>query len=224
VRHRTAWSVVVTVAVVVGAWTALLGWTGPGVVFTFLPSALVGVCVAGYLLPDDRSSAGLLLRYGALTGTVVVAAGGLTDLLGPQAAASSLVAIAVTSPWSVRWLRVRLRIGGPAVQPVGDQPSPEIRHAATREQPLAGAAGPPTPELMTDRELCEAWCSSYLLLTSVRAADERAAVVHLRQRYLDELERRHPEGLRRWLALGSRAASNPARFLSGERPGTDTPE
>jgi hypothetical protein len=220
--YRTAWAAAVAVVAVVGVWTAALGWPADGVMFTFLPAALVGVCVAGSLLPDDRPRAGLLLRCGALTGTAVVAAGGLTDLLGPQVAAPLLVAMGLASPPSVRWIQRRFLPGGPMPQRVQDGSGSGAGTSAGDAVPVVRQSL--APHLMSDGELCDAWCSSYVLLQSAAGPEQRARVAAARQAYLDELERRHPEGLRRWLTFGARAASNPAGFLRGDLPRDDHSE
>jgi hypothetical protein len=66
---------------------------------------------------------------------------------------------------------------------------------------------------MTDTELCRAWRRSFVTLTSARSLGRRAGVVSLRQVILDEMEVRHPAGLRAWLDSGARAAGGPDRFL-----------
>jgi len=45
--------------------------------------------------------------------------------------------------------------------------------------------------------------------------DQRLRLVETRAELLDELAHRHPEGFTRWLNSGARAASDPARFVSG---------
>jgi len=69
---------------------------------------------------------------------------------------------------------------------------------------------------LDDRALCRAWRRSYVQLEGSMASSRREEVVGLRQLYLDELARRHPDEVRRWLASGARAAGNPLPFL--ERP------
>jgi len=53
------------------------------------------------------------------------------------------------------------------------------------------------------------WKKGSALVPSFKAF----AVVQLRQRYLDELQRRCPQGVARWLASGARAAGNPMTYL-----------
>src|SRR4051794_39477276 len=82
--------------------------------------------------------------------------------------------------------------------------------------PMAGMPGADGVPALDDHALCEAWRRSYVRLEASRAAATRLAVVGLRQLYLDELVRRHPAEVRRWLESGARAAGNPLPFL--ERP------
>jgi hypothetical protein len=82
--------------------------------------------------------------------------------------------------------------------------------------PLAGMPSAEGVPDLDDHALCEAWRRSYVRLEAARAAAARLAVVGLRQVYLDELVRRHPAEVRRWLESGARAAGNPLPFL--ERP------
>ncbi len=68
---------------------------------------------------------------------------------------------------------------------------------------------------MTDAELCHAWRHSFVSLERARGAHRRALVVQTRQLLLDEVEARHPAGLRAWLSSGARAAGGPDRFIGG---------
>jgi hypothetical protein len=90
--------------------------------------------------------------------------------------------------------------------------------AAVRHEPEVAEEIPPvvtTKEVqrMTDAELCLAWRRSFVTLRSTRSPARRAGVVSLRQEILDEMEFRHPVGLRVWLHSGARAAGGPDRFL-----------
>jgi hypothetical protein len=59
-----------------------------------------------------------------------------------------------------------------------------------------------------------AWRYSYRALERATTHQARALIAAQRQAYLDELERRDPTGVQRWLASGARAASDPTRFLT----------
>jgi hypothetical protein len=62
--------------------------------------------------------------------------------------------------------------------------------------------------------LCLAWRRSFLLLEAAHSAVDRLSIVEQRQKYLDELHRRSPQGLAAWLASGARASGNPLPYVS----------
>ena len=66
---------------------------------------------------------------------------------------------------------------------------------------------------MTDAELCHAWRHSFVALQQASGVHLRAMVVQTRQWLLDEVDARHPEGLRAWLTSGAQAAGGPDRFI-----------
>ena len=66
---------------------------------------------------------------------------------------------------------------------------------------------------LDDAELCLAWRRSFVLLNEAASPQEKLVVVTLRERYLDELQRRCPAGVSRWLDSGARASGNPLPFL-----------
>ncbi|MFF0267177.1 hypothetical protein [Kribbella sp. NPDC004536] len=66
-------------------------------------------------------------------------------------------------------------------------------------------------------ELCRVWLDSYRALNQAPTAKARLRVVMARQRCLDELERRDPDGLQAWLASSASAAGDPSRFLTDDR-------
>ncbi len=80
-------------------------------------------------------------------------------------------------------------------------------------------ADEPMPDLsrLDDEALCLVWRRSFLRLETARSAAERLAVVEQRQKYLDELQRRSPEGLAAWLAAGARASGNPLPYVGDAR-------
>jgi hypothetical protein len=63
------------------------------------------------------------------------------------------------------------------------------------------------------QELCREWCSSYVALSQAVTPSARLRIVMSRQWCLDELERRHPDGLQAWLESAASAGGDPARFL-----------
>jgi hypothetical protein len=71
---------------------------------------------------------------------------------------------------------------------------------------------------LTDEQLCSEWRASYVAMQGPVSLRQLARMVHKRQRYLDELERRNPGGLSAWLASGAWASSTPLPYLSENRP------
>ncbi|MFD7160488.1 hypothetical protein ACFV9C_38290 [Kribbella sp. NPDC059898] len=70
------------------------------------------------------------------------------------------------------------------------------------------------PTARSTSELCREWLDSYVELNRAPSPVARLRVVMARERCLDELERRDPEGLHAWLASAATAAGDPRRFLS----------
>jgi hypothetical protein len=73
---------------------------------------------------------------------------------------------------------------------------------------------------LDDAALCLAWRRSFVRLESQRGAAARLAIVEQRQRYLDELQRRHGAAFQSWLESGARASGNPLPYLEGPPPGS----
>ena len=66
---------------------------------------------------------------------------------------------------------------------------------------------------VTAAQLCRTWRSSYLRLHRATSCPAVAELVLLRQRLLNELERRDRAGFGRWLSTGAQAASDPGRYV-----------
>ena len=85
----------------------------------------------------------------------------------------------------------------------------------------------PDPVDLDDSELCLAWRQSFVRLEGCTSGPTHLDVVRRREEYLDELQRRNPDGFAAWLASGARAAGNPLPFLgtptSALPPGDDPP-
>jgi hypothetical protein len=64
------------------------------------------------------------------------------------------------------------------------------------------------------RTLVRDWRRSFVALEQAVDPVTKAAVVQARQAFLDELERRDPDGLHEWLESGARAAGDPTKFMS----------
>jgi hypothetical protein len=80
------------------------------------------------------------------------------------------------------------------------------------------AAGPGKSDVELDTgDLCTAWQRSYFQLLVTRDATARRCLVQRRQDYLDEIERRDPDGFRRWLDSGARPGGDPEPYLTAGR-------
>jgi hypothetical protein len=87
----------------------------------------------------------------------------------------------------------------------------------------------PPPQLcdLTDEELSKQWRASYLALQGRVPDRQFMRTVNERERYLDEFERRNPQGFTAWLASGPWASSIPTPYLNVSRsdyPGIDWDE
>jgi hypothetical protein len=83
-----------------------------------------------------------------------------------------------------------------AVRPEDDKPEMPIAHSG-----------------LSNADLCRAWQESFDALRKSESPAVRLRIVEARQRYLDELERRDPDGLHAWLESNASPAGNPARFV-----------
>lgn len=95
-----------------------------------------------------------------------------------------------------------------------------VNAAAVEPRPVRGfeRTAPRVPHIEAEHlptpVLCAIWRRTYWLLQELPpAGPERVGVVELRARLLDELDRRDPRGLDRWLQTEPRAGSSPDRYL-----------
>jgi hypothetical protein len=224
------WCAAARATAAVGLLCAVVTWGvwGPLVSGTALTVPTFGICVA-FGTRRFRPALQTMLCVSVST----VAAAGLLAVSG-WAGMGWLLFLAVTSPLARILLRSgRLLRGDPeqralwdaAVLPGEDDARKDVRATASRApgqqhgQVTAWTELPDADGLigMDDQMICGAWRRSYVLLEAP-GIGRRLEIVRLRQLYLDELIRRHPDELKRWLASGARAAGNPQPFL--ERPVT----
>jgi hypothetical protein len=211
------WNVTAVVTVVLGSVCAFLTWGRVVVIYGLVGWILLGLLAALIDLPAVRRP----VRIAARALAYAVAAAGLVAMIG-WAGVVWVMLVAAAHPALERQLSRRLGAADPAA---GDQAANRT-NAPRRDAPAvpsAGAeatvlasAGLPDPDGITgldDETLCQAWRRSFVHLATCRLPARRLEIVHLRQVYLDELARRHPVEVRRWLASGARAASNPMRFV-----------
>lgn len=156
--------------------------------------------------PFGRSPLRLAAGVAAAAVLAVYALIGMTALLG--GAASVLTVATVLAVLGHRRLRASARSGAPAGT---------LEDAADEVPGLLSA----DPTTLSTPELCRAWRLSYLQLRDARVPEALDDASELRRRYLDELDRRQPEGFRRWLDDGARAGSDPSPYIGSSSPARD---
>jgi hypothetical protein len=147
-----------------------------------------------------------------VTAAALTVAGGLI-LAGLVVLVGVAGAVAVAGLFAAAVLWIRRGCGVPqgciTVQGAAAASTADLRRAAQPPQVVPGELSTP--------ELCLAWRRSYFALLDVPAGPGRCEIVRFRERLLDELERRDPDGFTRWLDTGARAGSDPGRYLSTDR-------
>lgn len=219
-NYPQRWVLFWAIVCAIGVGLGLMQWRWSTLAIAF---AATTVAMTSFMLaaPQVRGSAG---QRSALTWRVVgTAAGTAAAMVAFVAAAYLSVALALclfaaavmSSPWMVSRLRRRGRAKGsgatytePAFQ------GPPHEPAASTSLPKVDV------ERMSTAALCHAWRRSFTLLDSTSSIVERSRIVGTRQLYLDELERRSPNGLRAWLDSGARAAASPLRYVVDDSRGS----
>jgi hypothetical protein len=130
------------------------------------------------------------------------------------------VLIARSSPARTLWASRRRALG-----PVRAGRSPADRRRWAPNDEMAGSGfttgtAPEVQDLDLDG-LCRMWQRSYFQLLDARPVALAVSLVAYRQRILDEMGHRAPDGLRRWLASQPRAASNPLSYLNAPPASSD---
>ena len=220
----------------------------PGVVVGLVGSAVwvnvaagltVGVGVAAIAVSADQTgSRGPGCRavvVGGVGAAISFAVSGLCSMFGPDALLVALL-WAVTSPSALGGLRSLVRPPSRPSSSAGPVQLPDTPRATSEHNTAVAHSGPEltrTPEppdvldrerSLSDDEVLRAWDHSADLLDSLRSGDHRDELLRqiaLRQRYLDELERRHPETLAGWLAAGAPASRWPADARILDDPSDD---
>ena len=194
---------------------ALWGWQGvlTGAVLASTVSLFAGAAV---WIGDGRGTA---LRGGLralAAGLLVTASIGLVAVFG-IAGVCVVLLLAGFTPGLTSLVRRQWPPHPPAPAPAGARGRGHLSPPGAAS--VAGdQAAQPGRELrgIDDRTLCRGWRDSFALLNDARSMEDRLSVVQLRERYLDELDRRSPRGLAAWFASGPRASSNPLPFLTDQ--------
>ncbi|GAA1581636.1 hypothetical protein [Kribbella karoonensis] len=218
---RVGWVVFCGVAGVAG----LLGaadWPVSVLVLLFAVAGATGGMIALVVLNPDETTrrprevwttvAKCTVLSGA--GTIVIA--GLGSLAGTWTAVLVGLFVIGGSPYVVpHWI-------GWFREPPAPRPAPRParrpkKQAKAKHQPAAR----PVEDLtdltdLSDEALCLAWRASFPGLQRAASPVDQLRVVEERRAYLDELARRHPDGVAAWLASNPRAAGDPTRFVRGD--------
>jgi hypothetical protein len=163
--------------------------------------ALIGIELGD---PEDRVIDWASLRWRAALCACVAVALPAACAISTSATLYLALALALTAPPIVARARRAGRM---------DVPRPAPSGAARVTRMLEQG---PTPGLIASMDtatLCVAWERSFPMLSAASTVGERLLVAHLRQLYLDELDRRHPTSFATWLSTHPAAWSGPERFL-----------
>lgn len=226
--YRVVWRSVTSVLVIACVLVAVAVASIPRLIAVFGTAALLGalvtVTVSALKVPAPaRRLAARCAAHGVLSGLCVVAVLGAAQLIGPLVLLV-VVLMAATSPPVVRRAINRLRhrehtseaIGAAAsaVSVIDVLAEPGPADEGLDERLLAQQRA---VRLLSNAELCAAWTTSCAQLRAAAPA-EVLRLVQKRQCYLDELERRDPDGLHAWLASTASAAGDPLPFISHTDP------
>jgi hypothetical protein len=220
-RRWDLWSLAARGVCGLGLACGVLVWSVVGVVGTALSLIVLSWCLLLVIGVKGRRRNQVALSVGAgTTGAAgLVAAAGLAGVV-------LLLLVGATSPL-VRFLgRSSRRTDLPGASPSDPTPGLGTRPLSGFVQGEShGSAGRlaelskrlPRPDRLDDLDdpaLCLAWRQSFVSLAASKDVGSVLELVELRERYLEELTRRHPDEIARWLASGARAAGNPMRFLA----------
>ena len=215
-----------------GRWlgVATLGTSGLGAILTLHPGTLLSVAVASVTLAmaitaapkvsDRLRSRGLLTWRARVALTASVPVGAVGAVAGLGASGLLLWTVLLGAAWllapdttedvkAVNAAEATDAVAGP-ILPWSSSGTGSSDGATCPAERGAGPAG------LSDSELCWAWRNSYF--AAQRAASNPESldrVSRARRGYLDEMQRRDPQGFATWLDAGARAASDPARYLKG---------
>jgi hypothetical protein len=224
--YRSLWSATATIVLASGVLTALL---------TVPLTALVGLFVAVAVMVGGSAWAwanvnlaptAWAVRLLIWSGTWAVAAVGLTELLGGWGLAG-LGLLGVTAPRVIAWGRRRMTPGWTPTEHRCSSGSPQTAlvaqdlrfddpRAVRLLDPACTSRAVPSVVELTANDLGRLWKISGRWLHRGLGDSDMMHLVTLRAACLDELERRDPEGLRRWLAAAHASTTEPTRFLAAD--------
>lgn len=208
---RLGWVVAAVIGLPVTAVGAL-AIPPSGIASTVIVAALVGNLARIPACGQDEnagSSTGRGVLAGATTAGGVLFVAGLVALLGAGAAVVLAVLGAATSLLYWHW---RSLTGSASRQDIATPPD------IAEQSAIAAATTPGQDSIrqMSTQELCLAWRKSFSQLQHAPVGPAREHIVNMRSSYLDEIERRDPDGFARWLHTGARAGSDPSRYVADD--------
>nr|WP_271213748.1 hypothetical protein [Rhodococcus wratislaviensis]GLK40980.1 hypothetical protein GCM10017611_78550 [Rhodococcus wratislaviensis] len=207
--------------------TVPLGLVGFAVaIFTVHPDVLVSAAFAAAVTgggltamvadrsatATPRSSLPTAALNAATAGAILIGVVGLIALSGAAAVPLVLVLTVTAEP-----VARRLRRWPPLAQLLSRQPS-ALCDPDEMTAPGSLPEPPPRCEELSDDALCRSWRTSFAELQNARSVTDRLRLARIRQQYLDEIERRDPQGFAAWFTTGARAGSDPSKFLTTREP------
>jgi hypothetical protein len=169
------------------------------------------------------------------SGVWSVTAVGMTELLGGWGL-FLVVMLGLTSPRLVEWVVSSLDAWARTRQPGALDAEADLApalvardlrfddpHAIRLLDPACPSGGKPLIGDLTTADLGRLWKVSGRWLGRGLDGPDMAHLVGVRAACLDELERRDPEAVNRWLAAREASASEPTRFMAGDPQPPDAP-
>jgi hypothetical protein len=216
--YRIIWWVMAVPLAAVGAAVAVVTVHVDELASAAFAAAVVGGGVSWGVATSRNSTVTLrsclpaIARTAAAVGTILVSVVGLISLSG-IAAVPLVLMMAVTARPVARWLHS----WPPIAQVLGQQGS-ELGDPVVVTVTGSSLSPPPSWEGLSDDALCRGWRTSFVVLQHTSSVTGRLRIARMRQRYLDEIERRDPQGFAQWFSSGARAGSDPSKFLTPRRP------
>ena len=210
---RGVWSWCLALTTMVGVISTIAVWGWPSLVISFVTTGVLAAAVAA--CDYDPTKPGALrraVRITVVTALLVTAAVGLIAAFEIWALVI-VVVLGAGSPPSRSFVRDRWRKNrGKHPDPPRNLPFPTTSQPVVLE--TAWADHLEDLESLDDQALCLAWRRSFLLLQAAASTRASMLVVQQRERFLDELDKRSPQGLAAWMASGARAAGDPFPYLT----------
>jgi hypothetical protein len=220
--YRAGWSVCANTVIAAGVVSALASWGWPVPTAAVASVTFIVVVIAAEMLPSGgHFPLRKVLCRGLYAGTVLTAAAGLTVVFGTLGLLLVLL-LTGTAPGLRAACRRTWRFltsdsnGGAWEEQLDEREAPPPRIPVELVPPNQTPWLPVRLDSLDDVSLCMAWRSSYIALEAAASIEQRIAVIEHRQRCLDELQRRSPQGVAAWLSSGARASGNPLPYL-GDR-------